>query len=203
MSETICGFQIVKSSDSFFKMSPYNNIKKFEGKRYEGISRMHLFDILEDYYNKSLPREINTIVENSLKENNDLSIEIIRNFDDALRVIEYTKARSSDNEIISLKSEVLQKIKGSFVFNEKEIEWLGYDVISYGNGSLILDGVLFKNQYFTKWLSDLNHNGLFDSTENIDDFIAYYQDCSKRNIVEEFPFSNYGFDAIAVGKVKL
>jgi hypothetical protein len=98
MSETICGFQIVKSSDSFFKMSPYNNIKKIEGKRYEGINRMHLFDVLEDYYNKSLPREINTIVENSLKENNDLSIEIIRNFDDALRVIEYTLT-----EIITIK----------------------------------------------------------------------------------------------------
>lgn len=203
MGETICGFQVVKSSASFFSMKPYNILSNIEGKRYEGIFRMHLYDVLEDYYNKRLPDEISNIVANSLKENNDLSIEIIKNFDDALKVFEFAKSKNCDNEIISLKSEILQELKGSFVFNSKEIEWLGFDVISYGNGSLILDGIFFKKQFFENWIYALNNFGLFNSIENINEFIAYYIDCSKRNIVEEIPFSNYGFDTIAVGRVKL
>ena len=203
MSELICGFQVVKTVTSFISIEPYNKLDSTGGKKYEGLSRMHLYDIIEDYYNKKLTKELSDIVKNSMGENNDLSLEIIRNFDDALKILEFIKAKICDNEIISLKSETLQAIKGSFIFDKKEIEWLGFDVISYGYGSLILDGIFLKQQYFKEWLSNLNHNGLFDSTEHVDDFIAYYTDCSKRNIVEKLPFSNYGFDAIAVGRVKL
>jgi len=203
MKEIISGFRVVKSSEFFFSTEPYNKLSNAGSKRYEGIFRMHLYDVLEEYYNKILPIEISVIVENSLKENNDMTIEIIKNFNDALKVLEYSKKKSDNNEIISLKSETLHELKGSFIFSEREIEWLGFDVISYGNGSLILDGILFKNQYFEKWIPSLNRFGLFNSIENIDEFISYYIDLSKRNIVEELPFNDYGFDTIAVGKVKL
>jgi len=201
MDELICGFQVVKKVASFMKIEPYNKLANIVSTQYQGLSRMHLYDMIEDYYNRMLPKDLTVIVKSSFEENNDLSLEIIRNFDDALKILDFTNAKISDNEIISLKSETLQRMKGSFIFDKKEIEWLGFDVISYGYGSLILDGIFMKHQYFEDWLSILNHNGLFNSNEHIKDFIAYYTDCSKRNIVEQLPFSNYGFDTIEVGRV--
>lgn len=201
MNDIICGFQVVKSGSSFAKFEPYNSVLK-DGDRYEGLYRMPLNCLLGDYYTNNLPTHIRKIMKENMEENNDLSIEIIKSYDDANEIYNYIKAKHSDYEIISLVSEKLIKIKGSFFFNKKRINWIGFDVISYGNGSLILDGILFKREIFKNWFSKLNNFGLFDSTDSVDDFIHFYLECSKQNIVDDVSFSNYGFDSILIGKLE-
>lgn len=64
MNDNINGFLIVRKSNSMESVEPYNKRFIVENKEYEGFERASLYDVIEDYYNKKLPSDIHTLVEN-------------------------------------------------------------------------------------------------------------------------------------------
>lgn len=102
---------------------------------------------------------------------------------------------------ITISSDVVSKVKGAIEFDPEKIEWLGYDIIRFGVSSLILNGLFFKPEYFSKWKEEVNGNGLFSNKDKVQEYIADYIRCGNDGIVEPHDLTDIGFDAIRIGSV--
>lgn len=99
MVEKINGFLIVRKS--LEKTEPYGKIFRIGDKVYRGMERLHLEDVLDDYFAKKLPSDIYRIVEMEREASNDmLFMYYIRDYNDALKLLEYVNKKNDLNELI-------------------------------------------------------------------------------------------------------
>lgn len=202
MFEEITGFEILKKAD-YLEIPPFFD-KSIMGKRYEGIDRPGLDEFMEGFYSKKLPKDIQNILERKRNESNDFTLmEIIKDFNDAKTILNYSFGVSHSNEIIAMESNKLSVIKGKFKFYEKRIEWIGYDIISFGCGSLISMGLFFKPHLFQNWISIINKHGLFENKEYLDGYLNSYCIAAKKGEVEDYIRfeDSLGIDMIRIGRI--
>lgn len=103
-----------------------------------------------------------------------------------MKVFEYVNKKNDLNELITISSDVVSKEKGALEFDGSKIEWLGYDIIRFGVSSLILNGLFFKPEYFSKWVEVININGLFPNKDKVQEYVDDYVKCGKDGIVDSF-----------------
>jgi len=200
MVESVNGFLIVRKT--LENTETYGSVFRVADKVYCGMERMHLYDAIEDYYEKKLPSDIHRILETENNESNDnLFMYYIKNYTDAVKVLEYVNKKNDLNELITISSDLVSKENGAIEFDSAKIEWLGYDIIRFGVSSLILNGLFFKPGYFSKWVAVINSNGLFPNKDKVQGYVEDYLRCAKDGIVEPYDLTANKFDAVRIGRV--
>ena len=140
MVNYINGFLILRKS--LADEAPYQSICRIGNKEYRGMERAHMeVDLVADYYAKKLPPELSRIMASENKESNEWPFfDFIKDYADAVKVLELINSRNSLNELIVISSDEITKAKGSIEFDSAKIEWLGYDIMRIGGESMILNG---------------------------------------------------------------
>jgi hypothetical protein len=163
---------------------------------------MPWFDLDEDYYVGKLPAALTSTRRKIKESNRDFSgIDVCDNYEDAEAILEYSNRQSLRNEIIVVRSEKIREIKGNVLFTDREIDWLGIDLVALGAWSLLENGLFPSPSYFARWTQKLNSNGLLiDSTDFSGVVQDYLVEVSKRG-AEELPSDLYGMDPIEIGRV--
>lgn len=207
----ICGFLVVRKPDQNFDEvcdSPYylaSSPPCIEGVCYSGLSRVPWFELDEHFYAGTLPKELVEIREELEKINQPyLDIKLIKDFDTARKILEYSNSIQDRYEIAVVFSDKLSKNKGSFETN-LNIYWLGLDIYYSGYGSQIKEGIFNKPSLFDDFLGNLNSNGLFDNNDDvIEAYVKKYNEVAvSGNLEPMFDVDHELKDLIIIGKVKL
>jgi len=167
---------------------------------YSGVDRMPWFELDEDYFSGVLPSQLVQFRKEMRRSNQGISdLTLSSDFSKVESVLEYSNRNRALNELIALKSDALERTKGSF-FCDIEIKWLGIDVYCQGYGSLIREGIFKKPDSFSSYANGLNKHGLFDiNSMFIDIYTEYYIKNSKDFELEEITISEAQLDKILVG----
>ena len=191
------GFDFSADENSFLPRRPpvINNLK------YHGVERLNWEDIEDQFFEKRLPEGIEIKWKNILMENNDFTgLKVSKVLADAEALLEYSNGNDSRNELIVLASDKLSEIKGKVLISEAVVTWLGYDVFSFGDWSIIRNGVFASPESFSEWTSKINQFGLLDRPEGISSLVERYDEVSLMGHVEEIPESDV--HAIRIGLIK-
>jgi len=169
---------------------------------YGGIDRMPWFELDEAFYRGTLPGDISRLRASLTEANEDLTgIRLCQDLRTALALLEYSNRSETKNELIALRSDKLARVKGAMKLDNSLCTWLGYDVVSLGNWSLLRDGLFRSPASFPGWEKMINESGLLIDPELSESIIELYEAASRAGQVEELPGSLYGIDVIEVGKV--
>ncbi len=137
---------------------------------------MPWFDIREGYYSGNLPIDIQKIYESIQKSCLDFtSIELCQRSEDAYLLLRYSNRISSFNELITVYSETLAGLKGTIDIDPSWASMIGYDIAALGWWSLLCDGYFMNPAPFSRWDKFLNTNGLFSSSDIVDNFVRDYE----------------------------
>lgn len=168
---------------------------------YSGINRMPWFDIDDDYYSGTLPREFIELRNKLNEQNQDFTdIELLRDLDNTRKILEFSNRHQDRNEICVLFSEQLAEKKGTFI-SDSNIQWLGVDVFFSGYGSILEQGIFAKPDLFPEFTVRLNSNGLFDLGSNfVGRYIDKYIEVSKSHNLEPIADLITPVDIVTVGR---
>jgi hypothetical protein len=171
---------------------------------YAGIDRCAWCDVYDEaYYADKAPPEVASIADRMQDDCVDFSgIELARDFDVTRVLLEYSNRTAVRNEIIAIRSEQLDEIKGTFD-TQIPIEWLGIDVKAFGEWSLIAEGLFAAPENFQPWIRRINENGLFDTPQAASEYERAYQAAAALGHAEELapPSAGFGILQIQVGRV--
>ena len=169
---------------------------------YGGIDRMPWFDLDEEFYAGTLPERVALLRKTLDLSNDDLTgIRLCKDWATARALLEFDERARLVNEIVCLRSEKLAAIKGAAGSDVPAVRWVGYDLVSLGNWSLLREGLFRAPVSFPGWEQALNESGLLPSPESADEYLRLYEAAARAGRVEELPGSLYGFDVIEVGRV--
>lgn len=208
----ICGFLVVRKPDQNFdkvSVSPYflpGLPPCIKGVCYSGISRVPWYELEENYYAGTLPQELIEFREELNEVNQpDLDLKLIKDFDKARKVLEYSNTVQDRYEIAVLYSEKLSKIKGSLEVDvDMDIDWLGIDIYYSGYGSQLKEGIFNKAILFNDFIEKINSHGLFENDKSlIEAYTDRYNEVSADNNLELMHDIDFVLrDLIRVGRVK-
>ncbi len=87
--------------------------------------------------------------------------------------------------------------------NIKDLDFLGMDIYMNGVGSMIREGIFKNEDIFSKYLNDLNANGLFSELETVERYKLFYESESESKIdkMELFPTMTYRKNVFRVYRV--
>lgn len=154
---------------------------------YGGIDRMAWFDVDDQFYAGTLPDSILQVQQRIYKSNSELSgIEICRELDLALMLLEYSNGIYNANELIAIRSEALTPFKGIVTIDPARLEWIGYDVVALGQQSLLSDGLFSVPAAFPNWQTRINRFGLLSSRDLVASYIDAYRQAARTEQVEDF-----------------
>ena len=167
---------------------------------YGGVHRMPWFDVDEDYYQGSLPDDLNQL-RSSLKADDFTGVNLCYDLEAARRMLAWSNRKCERNELVAVRSERLVAIKRKTITIEQEIQWKGFDFVSLGNWSLLADGLFCRPKYFAAWKKHLNNHGLMDDPGLLPAFARSYSMGVLEDVVEPLPEEDYDLDAIEVGSL--
>lgn len=172
--------------------------------KYRGIDRMPWEEVDAAFYTKLLPKGVDEIWANMQKERRGVGGGIVcRTKKEAEALLSFSNGKQCINELCVFYSDMLAEIRG-YIEIDETIEWLGYDVVSIDNWSLIASGMLCSPEFLQRWESNLNENILLDSADNVRDIIHDYKEFAKSDqFVEDLIEVPFGIDAFRIGIVKL
>jgi len=184
MLPLICGYMLAKTAESLVNaIRPEDRVPPRQGRFYQGVERMGWDELHALHYRKLLSDDDEMLWKRIYDSASDLSgVELVATAEEALRVIAIVGCVNSDFDLIACYSKRLANSRGVFEA-EVDLEHLGFDVISWGEWSLIRAGVL-ETARMEAWLRRLNLHGLFPSEEFISEFIDEYQHFAALNQVE-------------------
>jgi hypothetical protein len=169
---------------------------------YGGLDRMPWFDVEEDHFAGKLPAELEQIlhrIKDSIKD--FTGIALCTQLPIAIELLDYSNKDRKRNEIIAVGSEKLAAINGSLTEPVPPIEWLGFDIVSVGNWSLLREGLFVRPEEFQDALSGLTQDGLFSDAASASAYAQKYLAAAARGHVEELPDSVYGIEPIRIGRI--
>ena len=191
------GFLIVRKASSMESVETYNRRFIVENKEYEGFQREVFYDLIEEYYNNKLPLDIHVLIKR-VKSSDIFSLPIIYNFHDAKIILDYCRTINDLNEIIFVQQ---PSFIGNNVISNNDLEWLGYDILSFNLNSLLFMGLFSKPDYFPQWKDKVNIHGLFDECTEIEKYIEHYLFQASKDIVEDYVLPEQGFEVVRIAKV--
>jgi hypothetical protein len=178
---------------------------------YGGIDRMPWFEIGEQLYAGTLPERIQHERQRIQLDNRDLSgVEVCRDLPTAAALLRYSNDIYNANELIAVRSDALARLKGVRQVNPVQIEWLGYDVVALGQGSLLSAGLFGVPAAFPGWRDRLNSFGVLRSEDLVEPYKAAYDAAATRGEVEditdiqgELAGIGYAVAGIEIGRVRV
>ena len=205
---SISGYVVVRKREynfdfqgrpSFNKAPPeWNNIY------YGGILRMPWFDLEEKYYQDKSNMDIMKLIEELRARNRDKTgIKIFQDYEMVLEALRISNASKETNELLVIDSIKLREIKGGTQLN-KDVHWLGYDVIKLGGWSWIEEGFFIRPDLFSEFQKFLNEDGLFNQDfvdHQLERFVQRYLELAASDIVEPPMNESSEVECIRVGRV--
>lgn len=205
----ILGFSVVRLPYLFFNPVDEKKYRTFEprsvnGVLYSGLFRMEWVDFYDEYYfgmkNEALKR-LRRLLTQSVTDL--FPYEHLTDFQEALSVLNMSNKHRSFplNEIIVFRSKNFRQDQ-LFSFHEKEIEWLGTDLVCYGLGSFVYEGVYWHQEEFSPIFDTLNSNGLLiDDQDCINKYLRFYLDNTNRFELEPINGFERHLDEVQIGRV--
>lgn len=152
---------------------------------YWGIDRMPWEDFDDAFYKDLLTDEMADLWNKKTRYGDDLTgIEVFEDLNVACKVLEYCNKFEERNEIIGVCFECDNKLISTNGENSFQSQWLGYDVYSMGEFSLILSGIYKYPKMFSISDVGLNDNGLFSDVDSAQEYIEIYNAKTRENICE-------------------
>jgi hypothetical protein len=137
------------------------------------------------------------------EQNGDFSgIKTTRDQRTATELLCHYNEKAPENELISVYSEKLSKLKGVFDC-AAPYTVLGFDVVNLGHWSLLAEGYFLRSEFFAGIKREINRHGLLRSPEATEQVVESYQHAVLAGALEEFPPPVYGFDTIQVCRLEL
>ena len=206
MSILVCGFMVVRKPEANFdelgRGAYPRKAPRLSNIYYGGIDRMPWFDVEEDYYSSRLPEPVTILLNDLRRHDCDFSgIRVCDSLDNATSLLSYSNRGVVQNEMISLRSPLLGKLKGVQPLRLDECEFLGFDLLLPGHGSLIRDGIFDRPDQFEEFVGLVNHAGLFSSLEAVRKYVRVYKVVASAGLVEELPSDEVVFEPIEVWRV--
>lgn len=198
MYKNLRGFLLVRKANSMESVEPFNRRFVLGYKEYEGLERGNLYDITPAYYAKELPNELHAVMKKFIESDTQAPL-IFQDIDNAKRFLSYCRTKNDFNEIIFVQSAHSGSVPP---VSNKDLDWLGYDVISYFYDSLLFLGVFSYPQYFKAWEYNINRHGLLENLQDINDYVVSYLNVAETGFVENYLCAERGFEPISVWKVK-
>lgn len=166
---------------------------------YAGIDRCAWDDLYDEaYYMGKAPPEVASIAKGMQDDCVDFSgIKLVRDFNVTRGLLEYSNRTAARNEIIAIRSEQLDEAKGNFDTGVA-IEWLGIDVVSEGEWSLVAGGLFAAAEHFQPWIRRVNRSGLFDTPQAASEYERAYQTAVALGHAEELAAPSAGFRILQV-----
>jgi hypothetical protein len=172
---------------------------------YAGIGRLPWFDVRdEDYYRGVAPPDVARLLRRLADANTDVSgIDLWPDPADVRRLLAYADRASPRNEVVAVRSPGLFDLKAAVDVEAGRIEWLGWDAVPLGVGSLLPGGVYESPAYYADWVPRLNPHGLLPDPALVPAYATTYRRAVADGVSE--PRSDAGddeaCDAVEVGRV--
>ena len=165
---------------------------------YHGIDRNPWCDFDMAYFEEKLPKSLVDI----WHKKNDLILaqhwpETLADYADVSAVQDHFKDSGATNEVIGLYSSTLEQTQGSFSCDQP-VAWLGYDLVPYGEFSLILAGIFRAPEHFAAFYASLNEYGLFDNKDAANGYADLYRNLAEKGICDEYVMP---LEYLRVGKI--
>lgn len=163
----------------------YLVVRASGGRRYRGADRQPWELIDAAYYSRALPDDIRRLYEGMRAgEGRGLWWPTTSSREDATRMLTFTRAQEPAAELIAIHSRYLRHETGREEWTEASTRFLGIDVISVGEWSLLqaLDraGVSLPQHI----AAQLNSAGLLQDESEVELVEAYYRQLSNQGGVE-------------------
>ena len=171
---------------------------------YGGVDRMPWFEIDEDFFSGELPKQLIQLrkdIRQSNRDNND--IKLLFDLQQAIAVLDYSNKNDERNELVAVKSDVLEQTKGTMNC-DADIKWVGIDIYCQGYGSLIREGIFKAPEAFSSFKREINNFGLIGiDSDRTDKYVEEYINNASAYNLEEIDIDNKKLDKIIIGKVKV
>jgi hypothetical protein len=201
----INGFIAVRLPHLNYLVPGRDVIPCLDGLYYAGMDRQRWVDLFdEDYYAKRTPQEIAPLASALYATTADFSgLALCQDAQLAWQLLDYCNRGSMNNELIAVRSQSLDGMKGAIETNVN-VEWLGFDVFALGEWSLLKEGVFMYPQHYSAWVPRLNQFGLFDDSSWLEEFVSAYDEAVKAGRSEPLAPPESGSERISikVGLVK-
>ncbi len=125
----------------------------------------------------------------------------------AAQFINHSRQAGRAVELIAVRSNYLDNVRGTTLVNANEVEFLGIDVVPLGEWSLI-EALIFSDPIRTQFLTDfadvLNENILLRDKEPVARLEAYYRNLAAQNLREPTnePSPDFPVEGVEVYLVK-
>lgn len=196
-----CGYAIVRRPDQNpqfeigGKKGPVPKLK--DEVYYSGCDRMNWFDFKGLKYQEQQPKKfyrLNNYLDNARGFKCDFLL--IKEYEIVELMLLFNSEISRKNEIIALHSPNLESVLGTIKMDQI-LEFCGFDVYVDGFGSVLLNGIFSKEDYFKSLSSynTLNAHGLFDSIDlasaYLNDYSSVFKEANFEPIADLRRRSNY------------
>lgn len=203
---TVCGLMVVRLPTRNFdsqERSAFKSRSLPSGfPHYAGIDRMPWFDVEENLSDS--PHSIQSAFTAIREAGNDFTgLDVSQNLSSAKELLAYANRDAEQNELIAISSPMLLELKGGIQVPEKTMTWLGFDVVAFGQWSLLHDGLYAKPAAFGSWPSFLNVHGLLSSMHQVEALIRDYSGLEKSGAVECLGEDVCSIEAVGVWRISV
>lgn len=154
-------------------------------RRYRGADRRPWEVVDAAYYSRTLPDDIRRLYEGMRAgERRGLWWPTTSSREDATRLLEFTRAQEPEAELIAIHSPYLRNETGRQEWTEASAGFLGIDVISVGEWSLLQALAETDMSLPDDIVSQLNDSGLLQDDSIAGRIEAYYRELSDKERVE-------------------
>lgn len=153
---------------------------------YGGVDRRGYSDLDEWEYEPGLPEEIATLWKSLHFTAGVIGLDVCHSIDDARTLLAYCNQGGETHELIAVRAPLLVNRIGTLPIVGYSVEWLGFDVLAYGEWSLLNDGLFKRPDVFAAFVPDINPHGLFSAPEVAPAFTAAYVAATQVANIEPF-----------------
>ena len=204
----ICGYLVVRKPQHNFRGAPRSEkAPEVGGVCYEGVNRIAWEDIAGSYYQHilltTIHEQFRDILEQPHNARFDHGLLICKDLDQSYQLLQYCNRKEPLNELIAVYSRNLAGITGTIQVNRGLVEWIGYDLVQWGEISLLEEGYFVAPTHFLECEDFLNERKLVVAPDQsiIDTFARVYNQAAEARFVERNPVDR--IEAFSVGRVDL
>ena len=156
------------------------------GSFYGGVDRRWLSDMEESLYEPGLPDNIERLYRSLYTPDVHSHLNLCCNGEIAQTLFAYCNRNALTHEIIAVRAPLLAREVGTLPSDGCTIEWLGFDVLAYGEWSLLNDGLFKSPDVFAVFVPHVNAHGLLATPEVAPAFTNAYAAAARVANIEPF-----------------
>ncbi|MBK6782273.1 MAG: hypothetical protein IPI92_19280 [Gemmatimonadetes bacterium] len=167
------------------------------------MDRLAWFDVDEEHYGGGLPVDVSAARERARShDTDDIGLPLCRTIKDTALLLAWSNRRANRNEVIAVRADALDEIKGQIEVPRLALDWIGVDVVAAGLGSLLLVAY-YRPDLFSGWPERFGGSGLAASRLQAEEFTAVYRRLADYGSVEDLDESLGAPMVIDVARVDL